>query len=64
MKKYLSVVGDKGKILFWKWIYYCENDFILISRRMFGMSLIGGAMRKKKEMKIIINRNGDNKNIA
>lgn len=31
---------------------------------MFGMSLIGGAMRKKKEMKIIINRNGDNENIA
>lgn len=49
MKKYLSVVGDKGKILFWKWIYYCENDFILISRRMFGMSLIGGAMRKKNK---------------
>lgn len=57
MKKYLSVVGNKGKILFWKWIYYCENDFILISRRMFGMSLIGGAMRKMKEMEIIINRN-------
>lgn len=57
MKKYLSVVGNKGKILFWKWIYYCENNFILISRRMFGMSLIGGAMRKKKEMEIIINRN-------
>lgn len=64
MKKYLSVVGDKDEILFWKWIYYCENDFILISRRMFGMSLIGGAMRKKKEMKIIINRNADNENIA
>lgn len=64
MKKYLSVVGDKGKILFWKWIYYCENNFILISRRMFGMSLISGAMRKKKEMEIIINRNGDNENIA
>lgn len=64
MKKYLSVVGDKDEILFWKWIYYCENDFILISRRMFGMSLIGGAMRKKKEMEIIINRNGDNENIA
>lgn len=64
MKKYLSVVGDKGKILFWKWIYYCENGFILISRRMFGMSLIGGAMRKKKKIKIIINRNEDNENIA
>lgn len=31
---------------------------------MFGMSLIGGAMRKKKKIKIIINRNGDNENIA
>lgn len=32
MNKYLPVIGsniieDEGKILFRKWIYYCENDF-------------------------------------
>lgn len=31
---------------------------------MFEMSLIGGAMRKKKKIKKIINRNADNENIA
>lgn len=58
MKKYLLVVGgssiikDKGKILFWKWIIMWKWFYELIEQ--FEMSLIDGGIIRMKIMKILL----------
>lgn len=58
MKKYLLVVGgssiikDKGKILFWKWIILWKWFYELIEQ--FEMSLIYGGIIRMKIMKILL----------
>lgn len=58
MKKYLLVVGgssiikDKGKILFWKWIILWKWFYELIEQ--FEMCLIDDGIIRMKIMKILL----------